>query len=328
MPPRPSAVMSVPADTTATATSAVFTDPIAYRGGRPRCSRNGVTTGPQAPTRPLVTPPATAATSTPGTSNCGARREASSSAAPSGEVGSALLKRNRMRSPTNINRIARIGRISSPSTFDRTSAPIRAPTAPGCRQPHDQTVIDVFEPPVRHSGRQPTRDLGEVDRRGRGSGTDPRRQQDGRGGRAEAHAQRAVHHGGEKPGERDERQLTHLRRTPGQPQRSKRCDNVRAGKCQGYASGTAEGGKSLRRTAGYASRLLTAGAVHAQQQHAQVQAAAMDDRTGSARSRTLYVYRNGCWPVKPHTLALARSAIASTRLLDSPFLFAVNVKTS
>ena len=57
--------MSDPAATTATATSAVFTEPIANRGGRPRWSRNGVTTGPQAPTRPLVTPPAAAATSTP-----------------------------------------------------------------------------------------------------------------------------------------------------------------------------------------------------------------------------------------------------------------------
>ena len=54
-----------PEATMATATSAVLTEPMANRGGRPRWSRKGVTTGPHAPMRPLVTPPAVAATSVP-----------------------------------------------------------------------------------------------------------------------------------------------------------------------------------------------------------------------------------------------------------------------
>ncbi len=51
-----------PDATMATATSAVFTEPMANRGATPRWSRKGVTTGPHAPTSPLVIPPVAAAT--------------------------------------------------------------------------------------------------------------------------------------------------------------------------------------------------------------------------------------------------------------------------
>src|SRR5688500_372299 len=61
----PKEAISENADADATATSAVLTDPIAKRGRTPRCRRNGVTTGPQAPISPLVTPPRSAAIFTP-----------------------------------------------------------------------------------------------------------------------------------------------------------------------------------------------------------------------------------------------------------------------
>src|SRR5687768_18310651 len=52
----PKEAISENADVDATATSAVLTDPIAYGGRTDRCSRNGVTTGPQATIIPLITP--------------------------------------------------------------------------------------------------------------------------------------------------------------------------------------------------------------------------------------------------------------------------------
>src|SRR5688572_6387790 len=64
-PARPSDPINVKADADATATSAVFTEPIAKRGRTARFRRKGVTTGPHAPTRPFVTPPRSAAIITP-----------------------------------------------------------------------------------------------------------------------------------------------------------------------------------------------------------------------------------------------------------------------
>ena len=69
MPPPPIDASREPEATKATATSAVLTDPIAKRGASPRCSRNGVTTGPHAPTSPLVTPPTAAAAVVPFATN-------------------------------------------------------------------------------------------------------------------------------------------------------------------------------------------------------------------------------------------------------------------
>ena len=65
MPLPPMEARREPDATMATATSAVFTEPMANRGAMPWWSRKGVTTGPQAPTSPLVTPPVAAATLVP-----------------------------------------------------------------------------------------------------------------------------------------------------------------------------------------------------------------------------------------------------------------------
>src|SRR5262245_14833834 len=113
--------MIEPAATVATATSAVFTDPTAKRGARPLWRRYGVTTGPQAPTSPLVTPPAAPATIVPGSSNLGAPLGRVVSVSDgSGANGSGRLNRTSMRKPTSSRSTLRIGLIVSPSTFAST----------------------------------------------------------------------------------------------------------------------------------------------------------------------------------------------------------------
>ena len=110
----PNEARSDPEATTATATSAVLTEPMANRGGSPRCRRNGVTTGPHAPIRPLVTPPAPAATAVPWLFHSGMGSDwcwASSSIAVAAVTGSGRLNRTRMRRATRKSSAARIGRI-------------------------------------------------------------------------------------------------------------------------------------------------------------------------------------------------------------------------
>lgn len=118
LPPR--ALASEPTATIATATSAAFAEPTASLGARPRCRRAGVTTGPQVPTRPLVTPPTSPAAANPGPSAL---------AAPAGMAGAE--KRTRMRSPARASTTARAGRSASPSTTARMVVPMIAPAAPG-----------------------------------------------------------------------------------------------------------------------------------------------------------------------------------------------------
>ncbi len=131
-PPLPSDAINEVAETIATATSAVLTDPTAKRGGSSRCIRNGVTTGPQAPMRPLVMPPAAATTSTPRSSKGGMRSGSwSRSVNSSAFTAIGRLKRRRIRSPMPKSSSASTGRRVAASTLASTVTPRSAPIAPG-----------------------------------------------------------------------------------------------------------------------------------------------------------------------------------------------------
>ena len=82
-----------------------------------------MTTGPQAPISPLVTPPAAPAISMPATRPC--------SPPVISEPSRGRRKRIRIRIPTSASSAASTGRSESPSTLVSTNVPISAPIEPG-----------------------------------------------------------------------------------------------------------------------------------------------------------------------------------------------------
>ncbi len=177
----PSEKISEPADTTATATSAVFTDPTANRGDSPRCSRNGVTTGPHAPIKPFVMPPAV------GRDLDAARVERRHLVGVVLEVVGFGHRLDHLRLESPEDAQADEDQQAGEHRFDRLAVDVGehgdADQRPECardREVEDQLVVDVAEPPVRDARRDAGGDLGQVDGRGHRGRRDAGREQDAR----------------------------------------------------------------------------------------------------------------------------------------------------
>ena len=163
-----------------------------------------MTTGPQAPISPFVTPPTAPATDAPvvwlrstttgyGRGAGGDRhREAHQDAhADEGQ------EHGEVRSYRVAVDVGQDG-----------GADERA-DGPRDRQLGDEAPVDVAQLPVRHAGHDASHDLGQVDGGRHGARADARAEQEARRRGAEAHAERAVDHRGKEAGQRHDNQVTH-----------------------------------------------------------------------------------------------------------------------
>ena len=187
------------------------TDPTAKRGARPRCMRNGVTIGPQAPIRPLVMPPAAATTSTPLSLNGGIL---SGSWVEVLELlgvglrshGAAEAQEDAEADEDEQHRRGSAGCVA-PSTLESTVTPTTAPRQPGMASFSTRRWSMLRNRQWEMAGGDAGGDLGEVDRgrdrRGREAGAE----QDARARGAEPHAERAVDERRREPGHQHEKQI-------------------------------------------------------------------------------------------------------------------------